>query len=237
MSDERWYMMARDGRATLCADRADAEHEARNADTAWPAMGPHRAVQLVEAGFDACDMATASAQGFRDGVASVSAWSEPVPNNRPSLEEVFRRLSDRAYCNYIEQIGSDVCLGWEHKAAHGKLGEAELKGHTLAGEMLGRHKAFDEAANALRGSDAPLTYPAPQEGMAWWQPIESAPKDGQAILVTDGRDCYCVEWNEEFDWWTVDDNKLGPFRLRGSAPTHWVPTPAAPGPADGESNG
>ena len=28
--------------------------------------------------FDAADMATASAQGFRDGVASVSAWSEPV---------------------------------------------------------------------------------------------------------------------------------------------------------------
>ena len=81
MSDERWYMMARDGRATLCADRADAEHEARNADTAWPAMGPHRAVQLVEAGFDACDMATAAAQGFRDGVASLSlpaAGQEPV---------------------------------------------------------------------------------------------------------------------------------------------------------------
>ena len=178
--------------------------------------------------FDAADMATAAAQGFRDGVASVT-------NSRPSLEEVFRSLSDRAYCNFIEQIGSDVCLGWKYKARHGMFGEAELKGHTLAGEMLGRHKAFDEAANALRGSDAPLTYPAPQEGMAWWQPIESAPKDGQAILVTDGRGCYCVEWNEEFDWWTVDDNKLGPFRLRGSAPTHWVPTPAAPGPADGES--
>ena len=64
------------------------------------------------------------------------------------------------------------------------------------------------------------------------KPIETAPKDGQAILVTDGMHCYCVEWDEEFDWWTVDDNKLGPFRLRGSAPTHWMPTPAAPGPAD-----
>jgi hypothetical protein len=117
--------------------------------------------------FDAADMATAAAQGFRDGVASVSAGSEPVTNNRPSLEEVFRRLSDRAYCNYIEQIGRDACLGWEHKAAHGKFGEAELKGHTVAGEMLGRHKAFAEAANALRGSGALLTYPShPQEGMA-----------------------------------------------------------------------
>ena len=71
---------------------------------------------------------------------------------------------------------------------------------------------------------------------AGWQSIETAPKDGQAILVTDGWGCYCVEWNEEFDWWTVDDNKLGPFRLRCSSPTHWMPLPAAPGPADGESN-
>ena len=81
------------------------------------------------------------------------------------------------------------------------------------------------------------THPSPPEGMAGWMDIETAPKDGQAILVTDGMDCYCVEWDEEFDWWTVDDNKLGPFRLRGSAPTHWMPLPPVPGPADGESNG
>ena len=63
---------------------------------------------------------------------------------------------------------------------------------------------------------------------AMWRHIETAPKDGQAILVTDGMDCYCVEWDEEFDWWTVDDNKLGPFRLRGSAPTHWMKLPEPP---------
>jgi hypothetical protein len=64
--------------------------------------------------------------------------------------------------------------------------------------------------------------------MSEWQPIETAPKDGTAVLVSEGRFCYCVEWNEEFDWWAVDDNKLGPFRLRGSAPTHWMPLPAPP---------
>ena len=92
-----------------------------------------------------------------------------------------------------------------------------------------------EAADMLER----LTQPPADAAVAMeqWQPIETAPKDGQAILVTDGRDCYCVEWDEEFDWWTVDDNKLGPFRLRGSAPTHWMPLPAAPGPADGERNG
>lgn len=44
-----WYMLARDGRATLCTDKADAELEAKEADAAWPDMGPYRAVQLVEA--------------------------------------------------------------------------------------------------------------------------------------------------------------------------------------------
>jgi hypothetical protein len=61
-----------------------------------------------------------------------------------------------------------------------------------------------------------------------WQPIDTAPTDGSAILVSEGRFCFCVEWNLEFNWWAVDDNKLGPFRLRGSAPTHWMPLPPPP---------
>ena len=63
---------------------------------------------------------------------------------------------------------------------------------------------------------------------AGWRAIDTAPKDGTAVLVSEGRFCYCVEWNEEFDWWAVDDNKLGPFRLRGQAPTHWMPLPPPP---------
>lgn len=63
---------------------------------------------------------------------------------------------------------------------------------------------------------------------AEWMPIESAPKDGRAILVNAGGFSYSVEWSEEVDWWCVDDNKLGPFRLRGCAPTHWMPLPPAP---------
>ena len=114
MSDERWYMMARDGRATLCADRADAEHEARNADTAWPAMGPHRAVQLVEAGFDAADMATAAAQGFRDGEASAASWISvdarlPEPNT-PVLLDIGKMFPIRALWagKHTVSVGTDV---------------------------------------------------------------------------------------------------------------------------------
>jgi hypothetical protein len=75
----RWYMVNRDGMATLCADREDAEKEAADAQSVWPHMGPHRAVRLVEASFEAADMATAAAQGFRDGAASIAANAgEPV---------------------------------------------------------------------------------------------------------------------------------------------------------------
>ena len=91
LREGRWYMVTHDGVATLCEDRRDAEKEAKDADMAWPHSGPHRAVQLVEAstaGFTAADMATASAQGFRDGVASLSANAgEPVAWQYRSLRD------------------------------------------------------------------------------------------------------------------------------------------------------
>ena|SRR3990167_2859649 len=68
----RWYMVNRDGMATLCTDQADAEKEAADAQSVWPHMGPHRAVQLVEASFEAADMATASADGFRSAAAELA---------------------------------------------------------------------------------------------------------------------------------------------------------------------
>ena len=67
-----WYMVNRDGMATLCTDKADAEKEAADAQSVWPHMGPHRAVRLVEASFEAADIATAAAEGFRDGAAEMA---------------------------------------------------------------------------------------------------------------------------------------------------------------------
>ena len=91
-----------------------------------------------------------------------------------------------------------------------------------------------EIVRKLRSELAAAPPTAQAEG---WRPIETAPKDCQAILVTEGRFCHCVEWNEEFDWWAVDDNKLGPFRLRGSSPTHWMPLPPPPTSAEGVEHG
>ncbi len=65
----RWYMVNKMGMATLCTDREDAEKAAADAQSVWPHMAPHRAVLLVEASFEAADMATAAADGFHDGSA------------------------------------------------------------------------------------------------------------------------------------------------------------------------
>lgn len=52
----RWYMVDKDGMATLCTDREDAEQEAKDANLAWPHTAPHRAVQLVEVGTSAAEL-------------------------------------------------------------------------------------------------------------------------------------------------------------------------------------
>jgi len=45
----RWYCVSREGMATLCKDQEDAQANAEHCDKSWPAGGPHRAVQLLDA--------------------------------------------------------------------------------------------------------------------------------------------------------------------------------------------
>jgi len=109
---------------------------------------------------------------------NTNAASVAAEPHRKALAETFQSLSDRAYCNYIEQMRRPECLGWEEKVRTRRFGTAELEAHTKAGAQLGRHKAFQEAANAMRGSDAPIApdakraflalrtiaeYPAPEQ--------------------------------------------------------------------------
>lgn len=78
--------------------------------------------------------------------------------------------------------------------------------------------------------------------MSEWFPISSAPFN-ESILVFAGGQQYVAwfqddatdPWHEDGDpesdkngSWCVTDNKLGPFALRGSRPTHWRPLPDPP---------
>lgn len=82
--------------------------------------------------------------------------------------------------------------------------------------------------------------------MSEWKPIESAPKDGTHILVFFNRPHLGVKevaWDNphysevtpENGIWCVDDNKHGPYPLRGYSKgddTHWMPLPEPPTPND-----
>ncbi len=75
--------------------------------------------------------------------------------------EQVQGQADRAYCNYIERLRREECLGWENKLKRGLFGDAELKAHCAAAEQLGRHRALSEvAAAALPG----VYYMDPPDG-------------------------------------------------------------------------
>ncbi len=86
----RWYMLNKMGMATLCASKADAQQEAADAQRFWPHMGPHRAVQLVEAAdaqqenFDHGPQAPSIEEAARD----VGKWLNERPNRPIDLRHV-----------------------------------------------------------------------------------------------------------------------------------------------------
>ena len=94
----RWYMVNKDGMATRCTDRADAEKEAEDAQSVWPHMGPHRAVQLV-------DMASVAA----------SAGSEPVArvNDDGFIVEIGDLLLTPGQKLYLHPSPPEGMAGWK----------------------------------------------------------------------------------------------------------------------------
>lgn len=64
-----------------------------------------------------------------------------------------------------------------------------------------------------------------------WLPIESAPKNGDPLLVY-GDGSYTVAWwSDGVDEWrdVGDIGWAGMYGDDGNQPTHWMPLPAPPG--------
>ncbi len=75
-------------------------------------------------------------------------------------------------------------------------------------------------------------YRSGQESASPWRPIAEAPKD-EYVLVLCAHGMYVACLDERVHgkgiWgWSVDDNKHGPYPLRGASPTHWMPLPDPP---------
>jgi hypothetical protein len=63
-----------------------------------------------------------------------------------------------------------------------------------------------------------------------WQPIETAPKDGTDVLITDGEDYAVAHFDtvrHEPCWRDCGD--MGWAGMIDEEPTHWMPLPPAPG--------
>jgi hypothetical protein len=57
-----------------------------------------------------------------------------------------------------------------------------------------------------------------------WLPINTAPRNGEKILVSNGYDVLSVCWaRREMQWWIC-----GAINGMTTRPTHWMPTPPLP---------
>lgn len=73
-----------------------------------------------------------------------------------------------------------------------------------------------------------------------WQPIETAPKDGTAVLIYQPKEkigslvledvIYVCYYNDEGKWEEADGEMYSTFN-----PTHWMPLPETPKEYEGEN--
>ena len=138
-----------------------------------------------------------------------------------NIEKLIHDLRARINPQYYDQIGTESHERYQVVMA---LEYLRQENDSQRFDIL----AMNQSLDLLREENERLKADA---GLSEWQPIETAPKDGTDILVMTGETMHVVRWiniHGDFDYWAVDDNKHGPFTLRGKAPTHWMPLPEPP---------
>lgn len=202
----RWYMVNKDGMATLCADQRDAELLSDDAQVMWPHMGPHRAVLLAEAKapppYDHGPQAESIAQAARD----VGKWLNERPNRPLDLRSVAM------LCAHASQaVPQQATAAWIDAAVERpKSGVVVLACYRNSLGNLRRIRAQWIAAKTDEwGGD-----------------------DGGIGEYDEAADTYWTPegWYELIDNW----NDYMAVAVSQGDVTHWMPLPA--GPADGESN-
>tara|TARA_R110002072_G_scaffold100778_9_gene222054 strand:+ start:3550 stop:3978 length:429 start_codon:yes stop_codon:yes gene_type:complete len=126
-----------------------------------------------------------------------------------------QRLQDIARC--IREFGSDM-TAWSKP--------------TRIAEYLEEHSARIFASRAWAEQDKLRTT---------WQPIETAPRDGTAIIGYGKRNICCCWWQDEFDGfimgchemvmadgYTIDGKGSRLHSPEMQYPSHWMPLPSPP---------
>lgn len=82
-------------------------------------------------------------------IGAYFAKQEPAQAVPIAIVKQIDALSTHAYCEFINQLKQDVCLGVEYKMEKGKFGKAELAAHQNAKQWWGRHMAYSEVLKIL----------------------------------------------------------------------------------------
>ena len=138
-----------------------------------------------------------------------------------NIEKLIHDLRARINPQYYDQIGTE---SYERNQCVMAMEYLQQENERQRFDIL----AMNQSLDLLREENERLKADAER---IEWQPIETAPKNGTDILVMTGETMHVVRWiniHGDFDYWAVDDNKHGPFTLRGKAPTHWMPLPEPP---------
>ena len=178
---------------------------------------------IAGAGFDAADMATAAAQGFRDGVASVSAGSEPVAEIGSAAGDCAA-FGERALYPLVDIDRFD----------YGTM----LYAHPSPPEgMAGRLQVYRCKIKSKKQIDKEI----PREQQGWWADVAA----GQKLLLrqavqSDLDRCTLggKRSRNPADYMCETENHgslVSKVALEYMNPEQNV-FAAAPGPADGESN-
>lgn len=180
-------------------------------------------------GFDAADMATASAQGFRDGVASLaaSAGSEPVApeDYAPLLDDEGRMMVGTSHHYTAENIRALV-RQLRRFADPQQSTQADWDALDWRGwcNVLGR-------IVAALADEVPVTHPYPPGGKAGWMPIATAPKGNplkpgpRFLLFVKGVGAALGHVYDDGcgGFFANADGYSGNWEI-----THWMPLPPAP---------
>ena len=138
-----------------------------------------------------------------------------------NIDKLIHDLRARINPQYYDQLGTE---SYERHQVVKALEYLQQENERQRFDIL----AMNQSLDLLREENGRLKADAER---IEWQPIETAPKDGTDILVMTGETMHVVRWiniHGDFDYWAVDDNKHGPFTLRGKAPTNWMPLPEPP---------
>ena len=199
-------------------------------------------------GFDAGDMASAAAQGYRDGWTAAQAVAEPGTAYAAALDTLFGAIMGAAYDFRDAHLsGSGNIKRHAHAELESTVRSALAASHGQASSQAGEYPALvcdycgaltpdpwhssgmlhGKMSKHIHSCDACAARGAAQAApvvAATWQPIVSAPKDGKAILLRskNGRiaDGLWSAANSHAGFWA--------WAYVHQEPVEWMPKPGSP---------